>query len=267
MVKLDGLSKGLANYDANTYNTGRYIKQKINMANPFIWNEKRAQFLSDFLAAEQRPQYTMNYAQLHGYLRAVASSPRLISASEWKPLVFNEELPDYQNRQELDEVESSLLALYQVQLASKIDTCEFPCSTQYHPQREHRQELEQWARGFMQGYSLSQQAWDDILRLNPQGIKKARLEPDEVEDQLEGILYVIATVADAELAVAQGTAKDDLPEVFASLEDTVVLYGQLGHALASVPAQAQAPINAEVKIGRNDPCPCGSGKKYKKCCL
>jgi len=22
----------------------------------------------------------------------------------------------------------------------------------------------------------------------------------------------------------------------------------------------------EKKIGRNDPCPCGSGKKYKKCC-
>jgi len=22
-----------------------------------------------------------------------------------------------------------------------------------------------------------------------------------------------------------------------------------------------------VKIGRNEPCPCGSGKKYKKCCL
>ena len=22
-----------------------------------------------------------------------------------------------------------------------------------------------------------------------------------------------------------------------------------------------------MKIGRNDPCPCGSGKKYKKCCI
>jgi hypothetical protein len=22
-----------------------------------------------------------------------------------------------------------------------------------------------------------------------------------------------------------------------------------------------------MKVGRNDPCPCGSGKKYKKCCL
>ena len=26
-------------------------------------------------------------------------------------------------------------------------------------------------------------------------------------------------------------------------------------------------IQTEPKIGRNDPCPCGSGKKYKKCCL
>jgi tetratricopeptide (TPR) repeat protein len=26
-------------------------------------------------------------------------------------------------------------------------------------------------------------------------------------------------------------------------------------------------VSAPVKVGRNDPCPCGSGKKYKKCCL
>lgn len=29
----------------------------------------------------------------------------------------------------------------------------------------------------------------------------------------------------------------------------------------------RAPDAAVKKIGRNDPCPCGSGKKYKKCCL
>lgn len=27
------------------------------------------------------------------------------------------------------------------------------------------------------------------------------------------------------------------------------------------------PMTSEVKVGRNDPCPCGSGKKYKKCCI
>lgn len=31
--------------------------------------------------------------------------------------------------------------------------------------------------------------------------------------------------------------------------------------------QGPAPIKAAVKAGRNDPCPCGSGKKYKQCCL
>jgi uncharacterized protein YecA (UPF0149 family) len=28
-----------------------------------------------------------------------------------------------------------------------------------------------------------------------------------------------------------------------------------------------APLSSSIKVGRNDPCPCGSGKKYKKCCL
>ena len=29
---------------------------------------------------------------------------------------------------------------------------------------------------------------------------------------------------------------------------------------------ARQPARADVKVGRNDPCPCGSGKKYKECC-
>ena len=34
------------------------------------------------------------------------------------------------------------------------------------------------------------------------------------------------------------------------------------------PEELQQPfVRTEVKIGRNDPCPCGSGKKYKKCCM
>jgi hypothetical protein len=33
------------------------------------------------------------------------------------------------------------------------------------------------------------------------------------------------------------------------------------------PAFANIPYRRGEKVGRNDPCPCGSGKKYKKCCL
>ena len=32
------------------------------------------------------------------------------------------------------------------------------------------------------------------------------------------------------------------------------------------PQPKQAPVVKSGKVGRNDPCPCGSGKKYKKCC-
>jgi preprotein translocase subunit SecA len=28
----------------------------------------------------------------------------------------------------------------------------------------------------------------------------------------------------------------------------------------------RSPVEKTKKVGRNDPCPCGSGKKYKKCC-
>lgn len=31
--------------------------------------------------------------------------------------------------------------------------------------------------------------------------------------------------------------------------------------------QGPAPVRSAAKVGRNDPCPCGSGKKYKQCCL
>jgi hypothetical protein len=35
----------------------------------------------------------------------------------------------------------------------------------------------------------------------------------------------------------------------------------------SLPVPQPHPIQIKEKVGRNDPCPCGSGKKYKKCCL
>lgn len=30
--------------------------------------------------------------------------------------------------------------------------------------------------------------------------------------------------------------------------------------------KVKTPIKKDEKVGRNDPCPCGSGKKYKNCC-
>jgi uncharacterized protein YecA (UPF0149 family) len=49
-------------------------------------------------------------------------------------------------------------------------------------------------------------------------------------------------------------------------------YARLGKMLYQLSLRradsgARGPIRVEKGPGRNDPCPCGSGKKYKKCCL
>ncbi|NTV15480.1 MAG: preprotein translocase subunit SecA, partial [Desulfobulbaceae bacterium] len=41
---------------------------------------------------------------------------------------------------------------------------------------------------------------------------------------------------------------------------------ELRHGEAAEAAAAKEPVRREDKVGRNDPCPCGSGEKYKRCC-
>ena len=43
-----------------------------------------------------------------------------------------------------------------------------------------------------------------------------------------------------------------------------IMHDQNNDPFSSLPVSTQLRIG---KIGRNDKCPCGSGKKYKKCCL
>src|SRR5260370_13444768 len=72
-----------------------------------------------------------------------------------------------------------------------------------------------------------------------------------------------------DLAITIGQAKsnaDDRPVAGTSRRSDAFACprGQNGHGRAPVGAQT-ARASAPMRIGRNDPCPCGSGKKYKKC--
>jgi preprotein translocase subunit SecA len=50
-------------------------------------------------------------------------------------------------------------------------------------------------------------------------------------------------------------------------EATGMGFAQSSGAGENTPPQAgkRQPVKVEHKVGRNDPCPCGSGKKYKHC--
>ena len=54
------------------------------------------------------------------------------------------------------------------------------------------------------------------------------------------------------------------------MADAVIQYAHLGRrsiatALMEHTTEASEPTRT-AKVGRNAPCPCGSGKKYKRCC-
>ncbi len=47
----------------------------------------------------------------------------------------------------------------------------------------------------------------------------------------------------------------------------LVAHKKKARGLSQSPASpVSVPVVIGAKTGRNDPCPCGSGKKYKKCC-
>ncbi len=88
------------------------------------------------------------------------------------------------------------------------------------------------------------------------------------EDALEFIFRVQVVKEDKIRGVF-----DAVPQQFIHQEAQPLAAGQprIGSprpmSAANTPDVKQAPIHREApKVGRNDPCPCGSGKKYKKCC-
>ena len=87
---------------------------------------------------------------------------------------------------------------------------------------------------------------------------------EEVEAPLEEPREVPAAAAPARPrpAAEEERPKAKMEDVFASMMSQVS--GREVRVVKRPPRAAAA--GAQPMVGRNDPCPCGSGKKYKKCC-
>jgi preprotein translocase subunit SecA len=69
-------------------------------------------------------------------------------------------------------------------------------------------------------------------------------------------------VADIQLNVCRLIQRVEVVEAPKERKNIVASHG----GEESAAPKKKTPVHAEAKIGRNDPCPCGSGKKYKNCC-
>ena len=73
----------------------------------------------------------------------------------------------------------------------------------------------------------------------------------------------IMDIASEEMTAEQESAIQTLAEAKAATVENIVGAEQMPTFRFTKPR----PVVKDHKIGRNDPCPCGSGLKYKKCCL
>ena len=92
--------------------------------------------------------------------------------------------------------------------------------------------------------------WAPMQASQAQSARPVQLIKEDIHESLD------KEVADA-----------SLPQLAAAPRKTKGSTGDLASALANATSKAKPPGASQIKIGRNDLCPCGSGLKYKKCGL
>lgn len=185
------------------------------------------QLLAAFLASDLCPPYSMNFYQLDGYLRALAAAPGECK-NDWKPLIFNDELPQFTSDEQARQVDlwlDQLFAFHRDEIASSL--CNLPCGAVYASLPDERVDLEQWARGFLQGYIVREEVWSGAIKWVTNSQPEHKIGSSGFFDELDAILYIVSTVADAKYAVQSGTDSEELGAIFASLPDAMVRASKL----------------------------------------
>ncbi len=225
--------------------------------------------LTQFLSSPDRPEGTLNYHQLQGFLFAICCSPELVLPSEWIPLVFNEHEGQYDSKEQAESIMQALLVLYndintqvvegRVMLPDDITVAEKAIDNVGRDSQ-----LGQWSSGFFMGHDWLKELWDGYT-------------PEALSEDLGSSMMILGMFSDRklakafyqEIAVASSDSFEDyVARMLDMFEDAMKQYAHLGRCIqTALSEQASEPVIRKAKTGRNEPCPCGSGKKYKKCCL
>lgn len=225
--------------------------------------------LARFLAADERPEESMIYPELYGFLFAVCCAPEMTAPSDWLPLVFNGQEPGYVDEAEAEMVLDGIMAVYN-EVNDSVISAE-PSMPDWlevltPPMDNFGDEapLTYWSRGFLVGHDWLSEVWDHYV-------------VDEMEGELAGCLMALTVFSSKELAEAYASENSDEPMAIESLagmavdnfEVAMTNYARMGRSIyLALQQQAQTPFQHETdKVGRNDACPCGSGKKFKRCCM
>jgi uncharacterized protein len=202
---------------------------------------------------EGKDEGVIGVSELDGLLTAIVSGPVIVVPSRWLPAVYGDFEPMWE---ELEDAESILSLLFRHMNGIAYVLIEEP----HHFEPIFMESVrggepvlivDEWCEGYLRGVALTADEWSSA--------------GPEIADLLAPIR------AFTEETNWLAHELDD-PKQVDTLRDAIVPNVRAIHAywlrLRGADSAPVAPWRRDKpRVGRDDPCPCGSGKKYKSCCL
>lgn len=237
---------------------------------------KEVEMLEKILSKAADPSESFNAIEIHGFFFGLAITPDPVMPSQWFPIVFGKEGSRFDDKKDAQSCVGYLMEIYnRFMTASNGKKLHFPFDYR-KISRDWFPDLEDWAYGLFKAMTLRPQHW---------GLEYEGSEDDISEDMLD-VMDACAIVTAAAFPNERSGILETMPGaetkneeemeilVFGLLPgcvETLQRHGEMLHRImhagrAKAAHEGEEPVRREPKIGRNDLCPCGSGKKYKKCC-
>jgi uncharacterized protein len=200
--------------------------------------------------------------ELDGFIAGIVCCPDLIQPGDWLPVVWgradDDNAPVFETVEHANKVITLVMGHYNhvAVTLSKTPDRYLPLFAEDDRNGEILWEI--WIEGFEKAMQLRPTAWLPLLEADA-----------EISDAVRGLL-TLTEVARRDEGISK-VRRDELQEIAHELIGPWVIainewrmenYSAVA-AKGSAPPASHTPFG---RVGRNDPCPCGSGKKYKKCC-
>lgn len=230
-----------------------------SMTTPFApLSEDEFHELDRFLLYDVDTEEVMTLGIMDGFLHA-AVGPTTLHPKQWLPKIWGTEemMPPMDSIEQLNHVLGLVMRHFNSIIAGlEADPSEIcPCWTTmtYDSGGEAYDDAEGWAYGFVAGMRLCWNDWQPLLS-TPQGQAWFRpiglLGEDDFSVDQDELTKTPAMRAELALQIPQAVL--DMHAHWLPLRLAVY--------------ERKVAKSMQSKVGRNEPCPCGSGKKFKKCC-
>ena len=210
--------------------------------------------LSDFLGSVEN---AMNIERLDGFLCALVSGPSTVMLSEYWPIALGcdpAQTEVFSTPEQAQEI-FSLVVKHWNSISTRLNAGEIYEPVLLQDDTGGTSGTE-WANGFLEGVALRQGSWSELF---------------EDEDSGGAMIPILALAHEnhpdpsiREALPLPGKRDDVLALMMAGLLHIFEYFKERRTEPAAAPVTV---TRSEPKVGRNEPCPCGSGEKYKNCCL